>query len=747
MGGWNAWNSEGLPAGSRAPLIPYAGNSPAEGDQSFGAIWRMVTKRKWIILLTAAMVFAAVAVYTLRAKPIYESTVLLQIDPDRRSNLGLEDTAPEWSIYEDVASRMQTEAKLIQSATVASLVIDSEGLANNPAFAGEEKEAVAGEPKTQTPPAEQRQALLDCFKNSLKVKIVPGTQLAEVHFRSTDAELSARVANAVAHNYMQRNFQTRYEGALQVASWLSRQMAELQERAIEAQQKLAGFQKQNNILGSNENDNIVTDRLKLLNRQLAEAEAERIVKEARYRLAETGNPELVASTVPTPTLQLMREQETKLKGELAALNSKFGNGYPKLRQMEAQLARLDAAIATEVAKVGRQLEDEYLASAKTEALLRSQFEEAKAAAYRLNEHAVQYSVLKHDVETSRQLYDTLQVKLQVAGVTAGLNSSYITVVDPARVPLSPVAPRVKSNLALGLFAGLLAGLLVAFLLEAFDDTASTSEELEAVTGLPVLCSIPLNGSRNAAKTSLPDGVGQLAPLPLLVSSPRSQASEAYRGLRSSLLLSTPERQPKLIAVVSSIATEGKTTVAANLGVSFAQRGEKVLMVDGDLRRSSLHSQFGMPASMHGVSTFLTESSSEAPVIRPLDELPNLELLPAGPHPPNPAELLGSKRMVEALQSLMGSYDRIIFDTPPMLSVSDALAVANFADAVVMVVRSGAARRKAVLRVRDLLQRSNAKVVGIVFNGVNMRLENYYGLAGTKYARAMSAYYRSGEGEA
>jgi succinoglycan biosynthesis transport protein ExoP len=352
-------------------------------------------------------------------------------------------------------------------------------------------------------------------------------------------------------------------------------------------------------------------------------------------------------------------------------------------------------------------------------------------------------VLRHDVETSRQLYDTLQVKLQVAGVTAGLNSSYVNIVDPAEVSSAPVAPRVRSNLALGLFGGLLSGLLLGFLVESFDETVSTSAELESVTALPVLCSIPTSALPGAAKGS--SGAMEMArgALPSLLSQPRSQASEAYRGLRTSILLSTPQVQPKVIAVVSSIATEGKTTVTANLGISFAQRGEMVLLVDGDLRRSSLHAQFGMPAASQGLSTFLTQSARHAPVSKPLESLPKLHVLPAGP---NPAELLGSQRMAEALELLQADYDRIIIDTPPLLSVSDALPVAHFADAAVLVVRSGVARRKAVLRVRDLLQRSNANLVGVVFNCVNLHLENYYGLPGTKYGKAMNSYSRSSEGE-
>ena len=727
---------------NRVVTIPVRGGGLQDEEHSFAAMWQTIVKRKWIVIGATSLIFALIAVHTFRTKPVYESVVRVQIDPGRSANLGLEDVVNERIGAEDVDTRMQTEVKLIQSDSVAARVIGAMGLAKRPEFAGNAAQSFQQtELKAMSP--SQREGMLGAFHGALTVRIVPNTQLVEIRYRSTDPKLSTDVANAVAEQYMQRNFQAHYEGAVQVARWLAKQMEELQGKAFDAQQKLAEFQKDHNILGESESDNLVTDRLKLLNQQVTEAEADRIVKEAKHRMAETGDPELIASATPSPTLQVLRGQEAELKSQLAQLNSKFGSGYPKVHELQAQLARLDSAIHTEVENVGKRLNDDFLSAAKTEGLLRDQFSAQKSAAYKLNEHAVQFAVLKHEVETSRELYDTLQVKLKVAGVTAGLNSSYISVVDPADIPSTPIEPRVRSNLAMGFFGGLLTGLLLAFLTESFDDTVSTSLELETFTGLPVLCSIPVNSFGRLKGAEAPKSS---AVVPMLVNNPRSQAAEAFRGLRTSILLSTPDLQPKVIAIVSSIATEGKTTVAANLGVSFAQRGESVLLIDADLRRSALHSQFGVPYSAAGVSTMLTQRTNGNGIITPLESLPTLKLLPAGPHPPNPAELLGSKRMMEVLGHYAGEYDRIILDTPPILSVADALALANLADAVVLVIRSGVARRKAVLRVRDLLQRSNTNLVGIVFNCVNMQLENYYGYS-QRYGKAMNTYYRANDEEA
>ena len=744
MGGMN---HEGLAAGRNGMPTPMSGRGFQSEEASFAGMWQTIVKRKLIIVLTTGLVFGLVAWTTLRTKPVYESMVRLQIDPSRSSNLGLEDLVNEKSGGDDSDSRMATEVKLIQSDSVAIRVINALGLAKRPDFAGPRALSTTVTDPRQMSPMD-RTRILGMFEGSLSVRIVTGTQLVELRYRGTDPKLATEIVNAVADQYMQRNFQTHYEGAVQVSTWLAKQMEELQSKAIDAQQKLAEFQKQNNILGSDENDNIITDRLKYLNQQVTEAEADRIVKEARYRMSQSGDPELVGSTVTNPNLSTLRAEEAELKSQLSELNSKFGSGYPKVHETQAQLNRLEGAIQNEIKKTQERLEDEYLASGKTESMLRSQFDTQKDAAFKLNEHAVQYSVLKHQVETSRELFDTLQVKLQVAGVTAGLNSSYITVVDPAEIPAAPIAPKVQSNLAMGLFGGLLSGLLLAFMTESMDDTVSTSAELELCSGLPVLCSVPTNQLERRIKGVLtPEDKGAVSVPIMLMNSPRSQAAEAFRGLRTSLLLSTPDLQPKVIAVVSSIATEGKTTVTANLGVSFAQRGESVLLIDADLRRSSLHSQFGLPYAKNGMSTLLTQRSAETGIVTPLEALPNLKLLPAGPHPPNPAELLGSKRMAELLQQFSTEYDRVLIDTPPILSVADSLALAHLADAVVLVVRSGVARKKAVMRVRDLLQRANTNLVGVVFNCVNLQLENYYRSQGTGYGKAMGHYYHAGDGEA
>ena len=379
MGGMNhmgGMNQEGLTAGYGGLPMSMNGRSFQGEEASFSGLWQTVVKRKLIILLTTALIFGMVAWTTLRTKPVYESMVRLQIDPSRASNLGLEDVTNEKG-GDDSDSRMSTEVKLIQSDSVAIRVINALGLAKRQDFAGPQARERDGHRSARDELLWTGHESWECSKGALSVRVVSGTQLVELRYRSTDPKLATEIVNAVADQYMQRNFQTHYEGAVQVSNWLAKQMEELQSKAIEAQQKLAEFQKQNNILGSDENDNIITDRLKYLNQQVTEVEADRIVKEARYRMSQTADPELVGSTVSNPNLSMLRGQESEMKAQLAELNSKFGSGYPKVRETQAQLARLETAIKGEIKKTQERLETEYLASGKTEALLRAQLDAAE----------------------------------------------------------------------------------------------------------------------------------------------------------------------------------------------------------------------------------------------------------------------------------------------------------------------------------------------------------------------------------
>ena len=695
--------------------------SLAQRQLSLSDLWRVVVKRKSTILVFAGLLFALVAAYTFLKTPKYEGVARLHIDPTRSTSLGLEDEKDRATT--DTDGRIKTEVTIIESDSVAMQVMKELQLYANSKFAGKDVVQTPIKDLGDLSPS-QRRKLLQRFQNALTVKAIPATQIVEIRFRNPDPTLSATVANSLINAYLQRTLSSRLEGQAQVSEWVSKQMADVRANTTAAQQKLAEFQRANNMLGTDESDNIVTDRLKQLNEELTQAEADRIVKEGRYRLALTGNAEFVGSLAPSTTLQVLRTQEADLQAQYAQLSAKYGTGYPKLREVQEQLAHVQSAIAAEGANIKTRLTNEYDAAAKAESMIRTQFDEQKADAYKLNEHVAQYAILKHEVEAGQQLYDTLQLKLKTAGITSGLASSFVDVVDRAQVPDLPVEPRKALYLGLGLAGGLFGGLLLGFVRDSFDDTVGTSEELESATSLPELASVPflpaLGKKEEDANRARPLLAMHSTFNPIALREPGSPGVEAYRSLCSVLLLSAARHSTKTVVISSATPAEGKTTVSCNLATALAQRGRKVLLVDADVRCSTMQSQLG---ARPGLSTMSAAGTNNHPIYQPLANLPGLHVIPAGIRQTDPTGVLDSARMLELMTVWRRDYDHVIVDTAPALLFADALVLSSHADAVILVARSGISRTKALLRARNVLMRSGANILGFVLNGVPDR--DYY----------------------
>jgi succinoglycan biosynthesis transport protein ExoP len=736
-----------IPSGNLAAMEP---QSSAQMQLSIADIGRTLARRWILILGFTVFSVCTMAIYAFMKTPVYEGVARLQIDPMRSSSLGLDD--PDKSVSPDVDGRLKTEVEIIRSSTVATHVMDSLGLHANPHFAG--PDTVSTDVKnlsTLLPPLRRR--LLDRFSSSLTVSVVPNTQIVEIRFRNSDAVLAADTANSIIEEYVQRNFQARIDGTAQVSQWLSKQMGEIKNSTAVSQQKLAEFERENNLLGSNESDNIVTDRLKQINEELTQIEADRIVKEGRYRLADSGDPELIGSTVPSTTLPALRNQQAELQAQYALLSAKYGGGYPKLQELQAQLALLAVNINAERINIKIRLENDYNAAAKTEGMIRKDFEKQKAEAFNLNEHATQYAILKHEVESGQQLYDTLQFKMKEASVTSGLTSSYVSVIDRAELPQVPVEPRRKFYLALGLGGGLFGGVLLGLIWNSFDDTIGTAAELEAVTDLPELASVPtleMLSTKNQ-QASIDGNLLELRSKfeSISITEPHGVGAEAYRSLCSVILLSSLKNPPKVIVVTSAMPGEGKSTVTCNLARAIAQRRKNVLLVDGDLRCSSPYARH---ARDQRSSPDFSESATVYQRYQPFADLPNLTVVSAGSRQTGPAEILAptemqgvkapllftkylgpaeilaSTEMQELMAKWRAEYDHVIVDTPPVLPFADALIMSALADGVILVARSEVCRINALLRARYLLARSGANIIGFVLNAAKRR-ESYYDYPG------------------
>jgi len=595
----------------------------------------------------------------------------------------------------------------------------------------------------------RRRLISKAFQKSLKVKTLPGTRMIEVHFLHRDPQLAADVVNTLVGDYLEQYFRTRYNATAQASEWLSKQLAELKSQVEEAQEKVVQYQKEKGILGTDEAHNLVMSKLEELNRQLTAAEANRMLKQTGYRIAKTGNAELI-STVGSSTLlgslagvnsnplaliQSLRAQQAELRVQYAQAAAKYGPAYPRLIQMRNQSQELESAIQAEIEKVAARAENDFIAARNAEDMLRASFERQKEEANKLNDSAVRYTIMKREAESSRELYHGLLKKLKEAGVLAGLRSTNLVVVDPARSSAKPVRPSYPINLGLGLGVGLVGGIGLAFAREGFDSTLRTPEQVESVAGLPAMGIIPeLTASRARRRP---------ANLPKfdcnILDSPHSQLAESYRAVRTALLFSNGDVPPKVILVTSALPQEGKTSVSLNSAIALAYQGAKVLLIDADLRRPGIHACLGVP-SEPGLGELLSGESPLPVQALACPKVPNLFVLPAGRRRLRPAEVLGSGRMRDLLNNCRKNFDFVVIDTPPVLAVTDAVVLSKSADGVLLVVRSAQTSEQSLLRARDLLLRVNARIAGVLVNRANLHSSDYYDWYGYLADKFGERYY-------
>lgn len=726
-------------------------------ESALGEYIRVLMKRKWTILACLVTIFSLVAIASLKMTPVYEASGSIAINkPD--SGLVNFNNSPTFSVDYYDPTEMETEVKILQSDLLALQVVKELGLDRRPEFGGKTAPLPSSldlAPDPLQADTGRTTALLGGFRGSLKVALAPNTHIIEVHYRSPDKELAANVVNTLMTTYTENNFKSRFDSTMQASDWLSKQLVDLQMKVETSQEKLVRYQREHEILGIDEKQNITTQKLDELNKALTMAESERMDKESVYRLVQAGDTDTIASaatvldaagagsTSQSTLLEALRTREADLNIQAAELNTQFGPSYPKLAQINNQVKEIDAQLLAETKKIGGKIKGQYMAALQRENMLHDALEKQKQEANKLNESAIEYSLLKRDLDTNRQLYEGLLEKLKEAGVSAGLRSNNFRIVDVARVPTAPVEPNIPRNLSFAFMLGLTSGVGLAFLLEGLDNTVRTTEQAQMISGLPPLGMIPL-GSRATREGSsskrLVIATSKEAVELITQVRPQSQMAESYRALRTSLLLSNLGAPPKVIMVTSALPQEGKTTTSINCAVVLAQKGIRVLLIDADLRRPSIHKTLGMgPRS--GLSNVLTGSATLEQAITRSTILPNLNILPAGTPPPNPAELLASTNMRDVLDELRGQYDHIVVDTPPTLSVTDAVVLSPRADAIVLVIRSGQTTKQALRRSRDILMQVNAKVSGVLLNAVDLSSPDYYYYY--EYQGKYARYYRDG----
>jgi polysaccharide biosynthesis transport protein len=711
------------PGSPRIPAIEFSSRDPHLYDYLL-----ILRKHQWLILsfLVAVVTFASIA--TFRMKPIYVASAKLEIDRESTNILPFPGADP-YDYEMDLDNYIETQSRVLMSETMALQTIRNMNLAANPEFSGggDSGAIVAGSLKNQKLPPE-----IGAFLGSLSVKRIPNTRLVEVTFESSDPQLAAELLNAHLENYIQQNYSSRYKETADASKWLQSELDELSVKVRRSEDARIAYERNNQIWAVDDKNNVTTERLSDLNKQLTDAQSDSLKKQALYEFAKAGDLDAVPQLRDNSVLQGLQTKRVDLSIQYTDAVNQYGPNFPKVQRLQEQMKAADEQIIRERKGIIAQLESDYREAKQHEELLNKALDEQKGEVSVMSEKMIQYNILKREAEANKALYDSLQTKLKEAEISSGLKSSNIRIVDPAMVPSAPSRPAKARNIALAFLVGLVGGIGLALLREYMDNTVKTPDDIETLVGLPSLAVVPaFEGHEGTVtrsgffKTASSNGHQKRIEL-VAQHLPKSQMSEAFRALRTALLLSQADRPPQVILVTSALPREGKTTAAANLAVTLAQLGDKTVLVDADLRKPGVGRLLNLGSAKYpGFSSYLAGVSTLDVVIVPHPLIPNLAAIPTGPLPPNPADLLSSHRLVEAIAELRKKYKFVVIDSPPIMAATDAVILSVQTDGVLLVVRSGQTPKEAFTRARELLVSVKAPMLGVVLNAVDSSAPDYY----------------------
>jgi capsular exopolysaccharide synthesis family protein len=718
------------------------------GSESLRDVLQVLRRRKNLIgLVVAGMLTLGILACVVMTKK-YASTATIEITPEDDSPLSNNNNAAAPDA-DAIKADLETATKILQDDTLALAVIKSQDLTRVPPYKIEPglMDYLEGSPlrKEQGLPLDQapatRAALLKRFAKSLKVEAVPDTRLIQVTFLNPDAKIASLGANALVHAFIEDSLRRRHNSVSTASFWLSKELDDLKGKVEDSQQKLADYERQTGLGGIEMAQgaqgggaglvlpvrNVTLDKLATLNDQLTAAETNRISTEAVYKLVQTQDPEVVlglgnlgiangaagaaVGEGGLQQLQAFRQQEVALRAEYANLATKYGENNPRLAQIKNQLDSVHQSAQGELANIGKRAQNSYLIAKGNEDAVRQEFNKQQGAANKLNDDTVHLQVLAQEALSNRTLYENLFSRLQEANIVAGVKATRVSIVDEGRIAAKPSKPNVPLYLLASLGGGLFFGLTAAFIKENLETTVQSPMDIELSTQMPVLAHIPDLESIGRRKISS------------AYMSPESSLSDAFSVLKTAILQQSTTGRVKTILVTSPLTGDGKTSVTYHLGLSLARQGAKVLLVDGDLRKPSLHLVCECDNSV-GIRNLTSGALPLEKAVVPVSNKPGLFLLPAGTHPGWPDKLFTMKEFQSLLDKAKQDYDWVLIDTPPILVVADASILSAYADALLVVFRPGNMSRAALPHLATAIQRTRRKVLGCVLNAVNTGAPEY-----------------------
>lgn len=704
--------------------------------------WAMIHKRRGIVATCVGLCLLVAVLYNYTTRPVYQATAQILIEPDMPKIL-----PKEMADVDLGADYLQTEYQLLQGRTLAEKVAGRLGsriaseLQQGPLmspwerferrFLGRaprvamDRDGVPLSPSTAA------------FQSRLAVTPQPGGRLVNLRFAAYDPGLAAEAVNTLAQLYIEQSLEFRFTTSSEATGWLSDRVKEQKKKVEEAERALQAYREREGLVNLDERQSLGDQKVAALASAALSARTERIAKESIYNQIRSLPAWQVASfpvAFANSVVQSLRGKLSDLQQEQSRLAQSLGEKHPDMVRVRSEIASTEEKLRAEVQAVVRSSESDYRAAAQQEARLEAALETAKKEALAFNRKGAEYGVLKREAESSQQLVKDLMSRTKEAGLQTELKSTNIRIVEKAQPPGGPSSPRRMRNYQMALLIGLALGIGLAVLFEHWDNSLKTPEDVKQHLGLPFLGMVPDVGARS--------GAGNVPrPSPLILKNPSSAVAEAYRVLRTNLIFSSAESLGRVLLVSSANPGEGKTTTVANLAASLALNGARVLAVDGDLRRPTMHQHFGI-AKTPGLTDLIVGKCKASEAIQ-ITRFKGLQVLPCGYVPPNPAELLGSASMREIVKAFRSHYDWVLIDTPPILAMADTPVLCPVVDGVILVIGAEISGRPAIQRAVDQILGVGGKITGIVLNKVDLERNSYY--YGQYYGEYYRSYYAEGAG--
>lgn len=664
-------------------------------------IGQIIRKRIWVAVTFFVVVVVLTVIGSVMKTATYRATGMILIEREAPNVVSLKDVvALGTTNYYDTKSYYETQFKIIKSRTTARLVIHKLKLDREPPYS-----------KAVDP--------IETFLNQVAIDPIKGSHLVSISFNHHDPQEAAQIANTIAETYIEENLLAKQNASDEAIKWLSNQEKELDKKMQDSELALQGFMEKNNILSFEERQSIIEKRITSLTTAYADARQKRIEAESLYNRVKlyavsSEKSQSIPDVLKNDLIQELKSKQFEYERERTELAQKYKEKHPAMTSVIDQLDLVEKRLNSEINRIVRGVEAQYLVEKDREEAFVAELETIKLDKRELDKKEIDFKSLEREVIANRNLFDVLQQRAKETEIIGKLRANNVRIIDRAEAPLYPISPRKRLNVALGMILGVLGGIGLIFFFEFVDNTIKNTEDIENTTGLPFLGIIPSFEGENGEEITTDLFAHE---------HPKSSVTESCRVIRTNLTFSAPDASLRRLLVTSAGPQEGKSTTVINLGIVLAQGGKRVLLIDSDLRRPRLHRAFGFSSDLSGLTNLIMGEDSLDNVLVDT-EVPGLSLIPCGPIPPTPSELLGSRQMENILKDLEERFDWVLFDSPPVVAVTDAVVISQLVDGVVLVVKAGQTSRDLLAKALKQLSDVDATILGTVLNDFNVKGEGY-----------------------